>query len=382
MNTVVVLLVGVAVVVAAIAAVSLLRPRPKVGSAPECTLEAAWNHYVENSRQWSSRDHLAIERCARGDREAAEKLRETLSGTVDNALSAADPLVVLRLAIMDATDRFVTAEALYGAEDSGGDKPETRAEADYLPSVVEAGVLRCFSMLRFEDFGKQDWYSHYLKMAEMNSKNVAGMVRKTVRGESSSIEVALHDPLMDTMREVRNVLLHHPPRTPVDRDDRLAHREAPAQPYPSQQQIDRLTAIMSERFEKLFSGMVYQPGAGATLDLAGAFQVDAGLLYTLLAVNFRHPTEGWRQIMDKSLGRHRDAMQNEEKLLEIGRECHRVWLKNAQEGPLNAALQTSCRIAFEGPEAALASSMIEDAGLLVGAIQRVVVQDPPGWKTT
>ena len=282
---------------------------------------------------------------------------------------------------MDSTDRFVLAETLAEPSESGG---ASQTMTDYAPSIVEAGALRCFSMLKHQDFAADDWYAHYLRMAEMNAKNVASMVRKTVRGEAASMEESLHDPLMDAMREIRTTLLHHPPRTPVRRSDKLIHKTDPTLGYPSQEQIDRLIEVMSDRFEKLFSGLVYQPEGGAAPNPAAAFQIDAGILYAILSVHFRHPEKAWREIIERSLGVYREAMGDGEALLEIGRACHGTWVKNESQGPLRPTLETSCRMALDetepGGAGTRAASMMDDARLLVGAIHEIVAKDSPGWQ--
>ena len=216
----------------------------------------------------------------------------------------------------------------------------------------------------------------------MNARNVAGMVRKTVSGESSQMEAALHDPLMATMRNARNALLHHPPRTPVHKSEKLSDLAIPAQPYPSEEQVHRLTDLMTDRFEKLFSGLIYQVGSGSTVDPVAAFQIDAALLFTLLAASFRYPTDSWRQIMERSLGHHREAMRNEETLLEIGRACTRTWNENLRNGPLEPSLRTCCRQTLDDQVDvdSVALRMTEDATILVAAVQQALGATGPGWR--
>jgi len=368
----------VAGVVLIAAAIVFLRPRARAKPEQESSMDSAWVQYVAVRPNCASRDRRAIGSLDGDGSGAAGSVKSALAETWQQAQSAPDARVALRQAIMDATDRFLMDETMRGDEssDEGSDPSE------YLLSVAEAGALRCFSKLRFDDVGPDDWYTYYLKMAEMNSKNVAGMVRKTVRGEQAAMEISLHDPLTSAMRDVRKALLHHPPRTPV-RADKLVNREIPTRPYPSQEQLDRLIGVMSERLSKLFSGLVYQTGGGPPVEPAGAFQIDSGLLYAILAVNFRHPTDGWREIMDKSLGDYRSAMSNEEKLLEIGRECHRIWQENQESGPLDAVLKKSCRLVFDdtGDADARVSGMSNDARVLVGAILDVVAPSPSTWKS-
>ena len=373
MNSLVILAI-VGVVLLLIAVVFLLGPRKKAIRVAEPTIEAAWEHYVSHPDEGSERDRKAIARLERIDRTALEA---ELRATAVQALAAPSSLEMLRKTIMDSTDRFVLEESMSGA--AAADGP---AETEYLQEVLRAGALRCFSMLRFEDYAENDWYTHYLKMAEMNAGNVAGMVRKAVAGESTSLETSLHDALTGTMRQVRGALLRYPPRTAVQRADRLADPDTPSRPYPSQEQVDRLTHVMSDRFEKLFSGQVYRFDGGPPLNPAESFQVDAAILYALLALQFKHPDDGWRQIMNKALGSYREAMQNEEALLETGRRFHRVWVENRQRGPLDAVLKTSWESLIEAPPDAgtrdarsLARGMTEDASILVGAIDEVVKPD-------
>ncbi len=130
---------------------------------------------------------------------------------------------------------------------------------------------------------------------------------------------------------------------------------------------------MTVRFEKLFAGQIYQADHGQAVNPVGAFQVDAGLLYTLLSLNFRYPTDSWREVMSEALGPYRKAMEDEEKLLRIAQESHRAWLNDEKEGPLNAVLKTACAVAFQDADPkALAVSMMEDAAVLVSTIKEIV----------
>ena len=133
---------------------------------------------------------------------------------------------------------------------------------------------------------------------------------------------------------------------------------------------------MSNRFEKLFAGQIYRLEQGSAADPTVTFQVDAGLLYTILAINFRHSTDAWRYIMGEALGTYRAAMDDEEGLLTLARDCRRSWDQHSADGALNALLKTACRDAFQGVEGweGLAGGMVEDASFLSGQIQRVVKQ--------
>jgi len=356
---------AVVVLLAAIATVGYFLSRPKPATAPKRDTDDTWDLYLAGSKAWTDRDREAIEALRRLPQTEVDRIRASVNQTQTEALASPDPQAALRRAVMDSTDRFVLA-------DVHRDDGQSTGPGD-LESTVEAGVLRCAAQRRFGDYDKNDWYAHYLNVAQMNSRNVAAMVRKTVQGETASFESALHDPLTRTMAEVRRTLLTHPPRTPVERSDKLTSAAETLRLTPTQHQIDELTRIMGNRFEKLFAGQVYRLEHG-TADPTGSFQVDAGLLYTILSINFRHPTDAWRHIMGEALGDYRAAMDDEQRLLALARDCCSTWEQHRGEGPLGELLKTGCRGAFPGDEGweTIATGMTEDASFLSGQIQRVV----------
>jgi hypothetical protein len=301
-----------------------------------------------------------VERLANLAPEEAERIESAIRSRMGDALEGPDPMIGLRKAIMDATDRFVLAELLHDS---------TELPLDHLESVIEAGVLRRYADARFQDFSEEDWYSHYLNVAEMNARNVGEMVRKTVAGDQSSLESSLHEPLTSAMRQVRASLLDYPPRIPVEKTVKLVDPEGEIRLRPTQKQLDRLANVMSERLEKLFSGQGYRVAQGPPVNPAGAFRIDAGLLYTLLAQKYRYATEAWQQVMGEALGPYRDVMHDEEQLLRTARELHRTWAES-EDGPLHAVLRSSGSLAFDSPaeqidREAVVASMAEDAGPLV-----------------
>ncbi len=76
------------------------------------------------------------------------------------------------------------------------------------------------------------------------------------------------------------------------------------------------------------------------------------------------------------MGNYRAAMDDEEGLLTLARDCHGSWERHSEDGALNALLKTACRGAFQGVEGweAFATGMVEDASFLSGQIQRVVAR--------
>ncbi|NIM01825.1 MAG: hypothetical protein GTN89_13565 [Acidobacteria bacterium] len=363
------IIVGVIVVIAVVIAVVVLSRKgdkapASVATKPEET--DAWSHYLTAGESWSDHDRAAIRALRELSQDEFDRIKSSVQAVQAKALADPSPQAALRRAVMDATDRFVLVDAHQGAGPSG--------EAGDFASIVEVGVLRCAAHERFGDYDRDDWYAHYLNVARMNSRNVAAMVRKTVKDQPSSFESALHDPLTRTMAEVRQTLLNHPPRTSVERSDKLTSNAEARRLSPTQHQIDELTRIMSNRFEKLFAGQIYRVEAGTAADPAVTFQVDASLLYTILANNFRHSTDAWRYIMEEALGDYRGAMNDEDGLLSLAQTCHGSWEKNSEDGALNALLKTACEGAFDGAEGweGTATGMVEDASFLSGQIQRVV----------
>ena len=341
----------------------------------ECTAKKAWSHYMSKARYlddpgpWTTRDLKAIESLRQKSDGTKEKLKASIGETVDKALAAQKPVAILREAIMDATDRFVPYETLSRTEGSAGES------MDEFESVLEAGALRCFSMLRFGDYDKEDWYSYYVKVAQVNCSNVAAMVGKTVRGEQTMLETSLHDRLTRIMAQTRTTLLHDPQRTRVKEAEMIAGT-APAELAPSEGQIERLTEIMTERLAKLLAGNIYYLEHGPIVNPVGAFQVDAALLHTHLSLRFRQPDKGWRQIVGKLLGEHGDMEQNAENILKIAGGFRQVWEESRQDDPLAAVLNSAFSIAFPGAGPAdgeaVTSRMMQDASVLVGAIREVL----------
>jgi hypothetical protein len=365
--------VGIVTVVVIIvaAAFALRRRKPETQTSD---LEKAWADYVSQPPEWPRRDRRAVERIPQLEDGVMKTIKASIRNSVDSAMATQDPMVSLRKAVMDATDRFILAEMLHGSQEAPGGTAESSSEMpmDHLESVIEAGVLRRLAALRFQDFGEEDWYSHYLNVAEMNSRNVAEMVRKTVRGDLSSLETSLHEPLTRAMRQVRESLLGYPARIPVERAVKLADQEGTIRLRPTQKQLDRLANVMSERLEKLFAGQGYRVMHGTPVNPAGAFRIDAGLLYTQLAIKFRYAADAWNQIMGEALGPYREVMQGEEQLLETATDLHRIWVES-EDGPLHAVLRSCGSLAFDVPsesvdQETMVSSMAEDAGPLVNHI--------------
>ena len=351
------------------------RSRPSKAAEPDCTLEEAWDHYLAHRQEWSERDRLAIESLSAT--ELLDPLRSRLQEVIDTALAASNPLVSLRRAIMDAADRFVMIETL------GGTTPASEERLSAAESVLEKGALRCFSKLRFADFSDDDWYTHYLRLAEMNANNVAAMVQATVKGQPTSIETSLHEPLTQAMARARQVLLLHPKQEAVDRTTRLDEASGIRPPSPSQAQIDEISELMKRHFQDLFTARIYGIGDRNPASPAAAVHVDAVLLYSMLALEFTQPHRAWRQIMEHALGGDAEALHGEEELLRCASHAQQVWLDHQDNEPFDAALRVACddAVASTNPEHAdaLAENMKEEALELARGIRDILRQpEAPG----
>lgn len=372
------IILAIALVLALLIAAETWLRRPKKPADPACTVDRALEHYTSHPELWAERDRRAIADLRAEEPSAA--LAASLHRTVETALAAEEPLVELRRAIMEATDRFVMEETLYRPE--AGNEGRERLSPGSV-AVAEAGVLRCYAMLRFADYAPEDWYTHYLRVAEMNARNVAAMLDQALSGEASTIEAALHEPMTRAMKEARDSLLRHPPQTPVRRSARLVAPQLPSRRSPDRRQIDRLTDLMSERFERLFAGQTVQLENGSLLSPAAALRVDAALLYVLLANEFRRPTEAWRRIIEEALGGPSETATNDhDELLAVGREAHRAW-QRSQAG-LDAALKAACSrlvpaaSGAEGGEDAerCVDLLRDDASVLAREVLRVTRGEP------
>ena len=192
----------------------------------------------------------------------------------------------------------------------------------------------------------------------MNARNVNVMLHKTLAGEASALETSLHGPMSEQMRDTREALLRH---------------------APTQRQIDGLTQLMSEHFERLFSGQVYQLQNGTPIDPVAAFEVDAALLHAIIARAFRNPAESWRRILQAALGGRAEVITDGgDNLLSIAHKVKRAWQGSGEEGRFGHALRAGCQTVFvdahsmSAEPVAIADDMLEDAASLIGAIQDIV----------
>ena len=371
-------------VIAAVAAILLFliiqqwrRGRPSKADLPECTPEIAWDHYLKNGGQWSPRDRSAIEALTHDRLGDAGGIRARLESVIEDALRDEKPLVPLRSAIMDATDRFVMLERLASSPTtpaSGDDsQPPQLAAAE---SVLEAGALRSYSKLRFADFSDNDWYTHYLRLTEMHATNVAAMVQATVEGHPASIETSLHEPLTRAMARARKVLIHHPRQEAVDKSTRLDEASGIRALTPSPSQVEDLAALMKRHFEDLFTAKIYGIGDSNPASPAAAVHVDAVLLYGMLDLQFSQSSRAWRQIMEIALGGDAEALHGEEELLRCANRATQAWRDHDGTGSFNAAIAVACQdaVASTDPSHAvpLASSMNEEVRQLARAIRAIV----------
>lgn len=363
------LIAGIVVVVIAILVLvdRFVLHRRRQSPDAEMRVLNAWEQYFDHPERLEKRDRLAINLFSQKP-ELANRCRKALEDLEDR-LGLPGSLRGYRKAIIDAADGFLFEDFLM--EKEGSHEPSE----EYAENVVTAGVLRLLLKERFGDYAERDWYSHYLVMANMNLKNVHGMIQKTTSGGSPVLETALHEHLTSTMADTRDYLLDHPPGTPVQKGHTLkVNQEAPRKAL-SERQIESLTALMKGRFEKLFGGQLYQWLDGPSVSPSGAFTLDCGLLYTLLVQRFPKAPDAWSNLLNSSLG---GEAFDSEKLLERARSYHDIWISNEADGPLQAVLREAVGEAYEfgageaGRREAVALHMSNDAMVLVRDIRRIL----------
>ncbi len=86
-------------------------PRPD----PGCSADDAWTHYFTGAGSLNERDRRAIGAFPSLGAEAGEAIRERVTSVVESACRSEDPQTALRIALMDATDRFVLGETVHEA---------------------------------------------------------------------------------------------------------------------------------------------------------------------------------------------------------------------------------------------------------------------------
>jgi hypothetical protein len=260
---------------------------------PECSIDKAWLHYLDKEEARSERDQSAVETYRENfSEQSVQKLRDSLESIEVKASQASSPRSFVRQKIMDATDHFLMLEFLSSL---GGAEPDE----SYYRSVLRTGILRIYAGLNYGDCAQEDWYSHYLTVTEMNAKNVSGMIEKSNRGEDSSMETSLHEPLTKSMRAVRKALLTYPVRTAV-RPEELTDVDVSVEGA-TEKQINELANLMKTRFERLFSGQLYRSVDLATANPSGLLIVEAALLYTQLYLRFPEDDSAWTKVLEKAL---------------------------------------------------------------------------------
>ncbi|UCF38350.1 MAG: hypothetical protein JSU96_05730 [Acidobacteriota bacterium] len=319
----------VAVILVIVGVERLSHRRRTKASSPDCNMEQAWQYYLDHPQLVTERDRKVMARFEETlESEGIEELRQNLRSIETEASDQPAPLQFIREKIMNATDRFMMIEYLSGLADQA-------PSADFCRDVLQAGALRTYAGLKYGDFSAQDWYAHYLKMAEMHTKNVTGMIENSTQGNHSSLESSLHEPLSQSMREVRKALLKFPVRTQVLSDELLGPRVAAE--TASEKQVAQLASLMRARFNKLFSGQLYGSVDSALVNPGGLFKVESAILYTQLVNRFPDDDQAWSKVMDQALSNQPALLQDKQNLLSIGRHFQGTWSRT-KEGPLMETL--------------------------------------------
>lgn len=364
------LLAGLAVVAAVGGYVAF--GRKKSTSNPDCTVAEAWDRCMteDGSRTALEREGCGYLRAL--DQEAATQLRGRLQ-PLEEKLSGSHGRRRLREAIMDVTDRYLFAEAVTQRQRAEGEEVDPGLRRLYEHRLAQACVLRCLAGMRYADRAADDWYTHYVKLARLNVKNVATMVDRTTHGDQAELESSLHNSLTRAMTGMRDDLLDHPPRQPVRTHTPIEVEAVKSRGSEalSSTELELLTTLMKGRLTRILMGELYAD-EDEVLEPARAFALDASLLYALLADRLKQPSHDWQRIVEMTLGE--GAVPHDiEQLRDRGVQLHEVWKQHSSEGPLQKALVVGYRQARAGDDSgSVPLGVIEDAGGLLRDVQAIL----------
>jgi hypothetical protein len=152
--------------------------------------------------------------------EDIEELKQDILSFEQSANNSAEPLPLLRSAIMDMVDSSALNSALLELKDN-----ERRSIAKigeefldgimlnvYLSSEFQTACLRLYCFAKYDDGGQKDWFTLYTSAAKENGKHMARILLASVDkydGDPTFL-VLLHAPHKAAMAELRTKLLVTP----------------------------------------------------------------------------------------------------------------------------------------------------------------------------
>lgn len=107
-------------------------------------------------------------------------MRNELLEIEEESRKAEDPLVPLRTAIMTAVDTSLLSETIMNLDDRLRKKAQSQLGESftddklgwsYLAGNFMCGILRQYSLLKYDDAAKDDWFTCYVEAAQANNAN-------------------------------------------------------------------------------------------------------------------------------------------------------------------------------------------------------------------
>lgn len=180
------------------------------------------DNHADGNRQRIVR--LVKEKCSHED---LLPIQERLAKIEIEANREENPLIPIRRAIMEEVDISTYEEALVELPQdmrqkiydkfnkSGVACSKIMSNTLWLYSQVMCGVLRFYSLMKYDDAGEDDWFTHYVKMAHSHAKATVSMLEKSVTGEDGQIEAWLHKEWDKLLPQIKESMLRYRPREKV-----------------------------------------------------------------------------------------------------------------------------------------------------------------------
>lgn len=373
--------------------------------APHLKMETLFNSWM-NDKDVEVADLVK----RKADDESIELLRKELVEIEEQSKTAQNPLIPLRTAIMDAVDYYYLLKGFLEADEQTRHKYYGRELCEDADMAARTGlkymfmykILRYYSFLKYNDAivneGEDDWFTFYTWIAGNRAKAQKQFYTK----EDKLTYGFLFKGYSDHMKGFRKTCLDARPRTPIrgegpEKEPWLRASikpeekpEVPDTPLASSlndQQVDRLTSLMENRFLKICKGELYVVHNVPPLNPDDAFYLDAGLLLIFLAKNLENPNDCevyGRRIIESVLRKHKGDLTTEElnKAFNNAWDAVRLYRKTYEENnDLILTISIGAAAVFDIPPdkvyekgliAPIVNKIMEDSSDLINEIKYIV----------
>jgi len=196
--------------------------KPRV---PALTMQEAWDFWIKNKDELHEDNRRIVDLVQRKfTASAIENLREDLMEIERASKEAANPLVLLRTAIMDAVDMSLLNNAIIELDEEVRKEVQARLGDKFRDEDLGFGflggsftcqVLRWYSSLKYDDGSADDWFAWYTDVAQASVGNTVEMLKKHAKGGSPRFEAVLHKTWRQVMDQARPFVLEAPRKTPI-----------------------------------------------------------------------------------------------------------------------------------------------------------------------